>query len=92
MYMLLCCCREEAQKCYCGSANCRGILGGPPPKDNRRAGLYMQMSYVLVRAYMTVVVIFVCLCAGEFGIRRERRRREGVIVDTLDEVSHHATP
>ena len=27
------------------------------------------------------------LCAGEFGIRRERRRREGGIVDTLDEVS-----
>ena len=89
MYMLLCC-REEAQKCYCGSANCRGILGGPPPKDNRKAGLYMQMSYLY--EYTSVVVIFMCLCAGEFGIRRERRRREGVIVDTLDEVSHQANP
>ena len=30
------------------------------------------------------------VCAGELGVRRERRRREGVVVDTLDEVSHHS--
>lgn len=51
MYMLLCC-REEAQKCYCGSANCRGILGGPPPKDNRRPGLYANRLLVQVRTYV----------------------------------------
>ena len=42
-------------------------------------------------ACASVAVISMCLCAGEFGVRRERRRREGGIVDTLDEVSGQAT-
>ena len=28
---------QEAQKCYCGSSNCRGWLGGEPEKENKES-------------------------------------------------------
>ena len=68
------CCREEAQKCYCGSDNCRGILGGPPPKDSRRAGtVHMQME-LLAGVWLPSVCTCVqasLVCAGRGGGEKE---------------------
>lgn len=53
---------KEAQKCFCGSANCRGYLGGENRVSIRAAGGKMKKERSRKKDSVSVVLLWLRVC------------------------------